>query len=255
MFTAFLGRGLVLAGIVAGLLAVSLPFAGEARYVDDGTTAAFLITLLALTSLLPADMGRDLLAACAGSAAFGFFLFVPAIYAFDSLGRLEAGAWLGLCTALIPIGALIVFAAEDAGVVSDRFDPGLDLLIGTIGIVLVAVGIWLDPFEDLGPNYWNLSSSGHALGLLLIVLVVVDAPLIAGAAHSSLPVAGAAVLSAAATFGLTVFGVVSAAFDDFGTLGAGAWLQAAGGILLLVGVVLPQLVRTQTAAPKSAPAA
>ena len=113
MSAALLGRGLVLAGIVAGLLAVSLPFAAETRYVDDGTTAAFLIVLLSFTSLLPAEIGRDLVAAAAGSAAFGFFLVIPSIYAFDSLGSLESGAWLGVCTALIPLGALVVFAQKE----------------------------------------------------------------------------------------------------------------------------------------------
>ena len=53
----------MIVGIVAGLLAVSLPFADGARYVDDGTAAAFLIVLLAFTSLLPAEAGRDLVAA------------------------------------------------------------------------------------------------------------------------------------------------------------------------------------------------
>ena len=113
MSAALLGRGLVLAGIVAGLLAVGLPVRRrETRYVDDGTAAAFLIMLLALTSLLPAEIGRDLSPRVAGSAAFGFFLVIPAIFAFDSFGGLDAGAWLGLCTALIPIGALVVLAAE-----------------------------------------------------------------------------------------------------------------------------------------------
>ena len=251
MSAGFLGRGLVLAGIVAGLLAVSLPSANDVRYVDDGTAAAFLITLLAITSFLPADIGHDLPAACAGSAAFGFFLFVPAIYAFGSLGRLEAGAWLGLCTALIPIGALLVFVTE--GTAETRIDATPGLLVATLGLVLVAVGIWLD-FSTLGPTYWNLSSSGHALGLLLIVLVVLDAVLLAAAAHSSLPVAGAAVLAAAVTFGFTVFVVVGAAFDSFGIMGAGDWVEAAGGTLLLVGVVVPQLARTRATAPETVPA-
>lgn len=250
MSAAFLGRGLVLAGIVAGLLAVSLPFADDSRYVDDGTTAAFLIVLLSLTSLLPAEIGRDLPAACAGSAAFGFFLLVPATYAFDSLGRLEAGAWLGLCTALIPIGALVVLAADAATPAPARFASGPGLLLGTTGLLLVATGIWLEFIKGLGPSYWNLSSSGHALGLLLILLVVVDAPLIAAAAHSSARVGHAALLAASATFGLTVFGVVSAAFDGFGALGAGAWVEAAGGTLLLVGIVLPGLIRTRAPAPE-----
>ena len=250
MAAGLLGRGLVLAGIVAGLLAVGLPFVDETRYVDDGTVAAFLIVLLSFTSLLPADIGLDLPAACAGSAAFGFFLFAPTVYAFDSLDRLEAGAWLGLCTALIPIGALVVFAADGA---VPRIDPGPGLLAGTIGLVLVAVGLWLD-FSTTGPTYWNLSSSGHALGLLLIVVVVTDAVLLAAAVHSSLQVAGAALLAAAVTFGLTVFMVVGAAFDSFGAVGTGAWIQAAGGTMLLAGVVLPGFIRSGSNSPAAAPA-
>ncbi len=252
MAAGFLGRGLVLAGIVAGLLAVGLPFVDGSRYADDGTVAAFLIVLLSFTSLLPAEVGRDLPAACAGSAAFGFFLFAPALYAFDSLGRLEAGAWLGLCTALIPIGALVVFIADEAP--APGIDAGPGLLAGTVGLVLVAVGIWLD-FSSTGPTYWNLSSSGHALGLLLIVLVVADALLLAAAAHSSLRLAGAALLAAAVTFGLSVFVVVGAAFDGFGAVGAGAWIQAAGGTLLLAGVVLPGFARSGSTTPAAAQAA
>jgi hypothetical protein len=45
--------------------------------------------------------------AALGAAAFGFFLYVPAVFAFDSLGLLGAGAWLGLCTLLIPLGVLV----------------------------------------------------------------------------------------------------------------------------------------------------
>jgi hypothetical protein len=249
---ALLGRGLVLAGIVAGLLAVSLPFAGETRYVDDGTTAAFLIVLLSFTSLLPAEIGRDLVAAAAGSAAFGFFLVIPSIYAFDRFASLESGAWLGLCTGLIPLGALVVLGAEGAGTKTPAIGRTPTLVVATIGLVLVAAGIWLDLGRD-GPTYWNASSSGHAAGLLLIVLVLADGGLLAAAAHSSARVGELVVLAASATFGFTVFAVVAAAFDDFGTLGAGAWIEAAGGVLLLGGVVLPRLIRSRTAVPDAAP--
>jgi len=249
--TALLGRGLVLAGVVAGLLAVSLPFTDGTPYVDDGTTAAFLITLLALTSLLPAEIGRDLPAACAGSAAFGFFLLIPAVYGFDGLGRLRSGGWLGLCTALIPIGAGLVLAAE--GTAGARISRGPGLLLATAGLVLVSVGIWLD-LGSGGPTYWNASSSGHAAGLVLIVLVVADALLLAAAAHSSMRTGDAAGLAAAVTFGFTWFVVVAAAFGDFSSVGTGAWIEAAGGALLLAGAVLPRLVRRETAAPDAVPA-
>ena len=116
------------------------------------------------------------------------------------------------------------------------------------------MGIWFD-WSSIGPTYWSLSSSGHALGLLLIVLVVADALLLAAAAHSSVGFAGAAVLAAAVTFGLSVFVVVGAAFDSFGAVGAGAWIQAAGGTLLLAGVVLPRFVRPGSTASAAAQAA
>jgi len=251
--TAFLGRGLVIVGIVAGLLAVSLPFADGARYVDDGTAAAFLIVLLAFTSLLPAEAGRDLVAAAAGSAAFGFFLFIPAVFAFDSLGRLEAGAWLGVSTALMPIGCLLVFAAGGGAAPAPAIDRGPGLLVGTVGLVLVAVGIWLDIGSD-GPTYWGASSSGHAVGIVLIVLVVVDAVLIAAAAHSSMQTGDLALLAAAVTFGYATFVVVGAAFDDFASLGPGGWIEACGGVLLLGGVVLARFSRSRSPAPAAVPA-
>jgi hypothetical protein len=241
----------VLAGIVAGLLAVSLPFADDSRYVDDGTTAAFLITLLALSSLLPADIGHDLPAACAGSAAFGFLLIGPASQAFDSLGRLGAGAWLGLCTVLVPIGALVVLAA-DGPVAAIGRGPGL--LVGTVGMVLVVVGIWLD-FASIGPTYWNLSSSGHVVGLLLIIFVVANAVLIAAAVHSPLRVGAASMLVVSTTFGFTAFAVIDFAFGGFNYVGAGGWVEAAGGTLLLGGVVLPALFRPGSPTPTPAPAA
>ena len=175
---AMLGRVVVLAGIVTGLLAVSLPYADGARYVDDGTTAAFLIVLLALTSWMPAEVGRDAIGAVAGSVAFGFFLFLPAIAAFDDLGRLDAGAWLGLCVVLIPAGALLTSRVDE----QIRIERDLGLLTATAGLVLVAAGIWLDASSD-GPSYWNLSSSGHAVGLLMLVLVAGTALLVGAAAH------------------------------------------------------------------------
>jgi len=58
MWTSLVGRGAILVGLICGLLAVSLPFVsqGGSRYADDGTAAAFLIVLLALTSWFPAEV-------------------------------------------------------------------------------------------------------------------------------------------------------------------------------------------------------
>ena len=149
---------------------------------------------------------------------------------------------------LIPIGALL---AAEAGSEVTGIDRGPGLLVGTIGLVLLVVGIWLDVGSD-GPTYWNGSSSGHAAGLLLLVLVVASAALIGAAAHSTRRVGYPAVLVAAATFGFSEVAFVSAAFGDFGSMGAGAWIEACGGVLLLGGIVAPQLVGSSAPAPAPA---
>ncbi len=119
MSVGFLGRAIAYVGIILGLLAIGLPLISDGdlttRYLDDGTTFAFLILALSYASYLPAEIGRDLPAAAVGAAAFGFYLWYPAYLAFDRLGLLGAGGWLGICTVLIPIGWLIVRSAEPGG--------------------------------------------------------------------------------------------------------------------------------------------
>jgi hypothetical protein len=226
MWTPFVGRGAVIVGLTCGLLAVSLPFVsdGSSRYVDDGTTAAFLIVLLSLSSWFPAAVGTARLCVVLGGAAFGFFLFVPVVFSFDELGSLGSGGWLGLCTLLIPVG--VIFAEPLAPSAATR---GLGEAVGLLGIVLLLVGIWL-PFGNGGPSAWNASSSGHALGLLLLLLAVLDAALLVAPGLADLRL-----LTAATTFGLAAAVVIASAFDQFGTLGAGAWLEACAGVLILVG--------------------
>jgi hypothetical protein len=248
-----LGRAIAIAGIVAGLLAVGLPFASGARYVDDGTAVAFLLVLLCFASWLPAEIGRDLLGAAAGAAAFGFFLFLPATAAFDQLGLLESGAWLGLCTVLIPIGALVGWSAEREPGRARAARPlsGLGLPVTLAGLVLIVVGIWLEAVSD-GATYWNNSSSGHAVGILMLLLVALSILLIAGPAFAPIPAIGNLdVLVVAATFGFVEFGLVASAFEDFGSMGAGAWVEACAGVLLVVGV----LRLRGAAAPRAAPSA
>lgn len=226
MWSSSVGRGAILIGLICGLLAVSLPFVSEggSRYADDGTAAAFLIVLLALSSWFPAEVGTARLCIVLGGAAFGFFLFLPAIFAFDRLGSLGSSGWLGLCTVLIPVG--VIFAEPLAPSTRDR---GLGDALGLLGIVLLLVGIWL-PHESGGPSAWNESSSGHALGLLMLLLAVLDAVLLVAPGLADLQV-----LTAAATFGLLGAPVIIFAFDQLGTLGAGAWLQACAGVLILAG--------------------
>jgi hypothetical protein len=236
----FVGRAIALAGIVTGLLAVGLPYAPGSRYADDGTVFAFLVVLLSFASWFTSDVGRDLLAAAGGAAAFGFFLFLPATAAYDSFGVLDSGSWLGLCAVLIPVGALVARRAgptPTAPGTRRSAARGLGLPVCTAALVLVVVGIWLDIASD-GPSYWNVSASGHAVGILMLVLVALNVVLIGGPAHLTVPdVANLDVIVAAVTFGFVEAGLVSTAFEDFGALGTGAWIEACAGVVLMVGVL------------------
>lgn len=255
MSTGLLGRGLVLVGIVTGLLAVGLPYTTGSRYLDDGTQFAFLVILLSLASWLPADVGPPLFGAAAGAAAFGFYLFIPSTAAFDSFGYLDSGAWLGLCTVLIPVGALVVWAAEKPAAPHVHDTRSVGLLVSTVGLALITIGVWFN-IGTHGPTYWHLASSGHAAGLLMLVLVVANALLIGAPAHSSMTAGNLDVLVAATTFGYVEVAWISAAFNGFGSLGAGSWLEACGGLLLIVGVLVPRSawVRELAAAGSGSPA-
>ena len=249
MTASVLGRAVVLVGLVCGLLAVSLPVlsgaGGSSRYVDDGTAAAYLIVLLSLSSWFPAEVGTARLCAALGGAAFGFFLFIPALLAFDRLGLLGPGAWLGLCTVLIPLGVL---AAEPSPAVRSGGRLGPGDAIALLGIALLVAGIWL-PIGSGGDSFWNASSSGHALGLLMVLLAVVDATLVAAPGLGDVRL-----VAAAATFGLLAAALVAAAFGELGTLGAGAWLEACAGGLILGGAVRwPALARYAPASLSQSP--
>jgi hypothetical protein len=228
------GRAIAAVGIVAGFLAigltvVSFPGGFSARHVDDGTATAFLLILLALSSHFPAEIGSDLRGAALGAAAFGFFLFIPARFAFDQLDVLDAGAWLGFCTVLIPIGLLVVRRdpAHASTSLPARPAVGPGLVLSLAGLVLIVVGIWL-PIDDGGPSYWNVS---HTLGILLLLLVAANLLNVWGGASDI------GLLVASTTFGLVVYAWVYHAFERLGSLGSGGWLEAVGGVVLLLGAV------------------
>jgi hypothetical protein len=234
------GRAIAFVGIVVGLVAIGLPLvtAGgiSSRYVDDGTVFAFLVITLAYASYFPAEIGRDMAAAAVGSTAFGFYLFFPAILAFDRLGNLGAGGWLGICTILIPIGALIVRSTESKPAAEATSSPGIGLaqLAAAVGLVLIVIGIWLPAGSgDNDASYWNVS---HTLGALMLLLVVLNVLFIGATLFSTVAAADLALLVAATTFGLVEANWIVSAFEDFGTMGAGAWLQTIGGVFLVLGV-------------------
>lgn len=258
MSVGFLGRAIAYVGIILGLLAIGLPLISDGdlttRYLDDGTTFAFLILALSYASYLPAETGRDLPAAAVGAAAFGFYLWYPAYLAFDRLGLLGAGGWLGICTVLIPIGWLIVRSAEPGGEGMQRRTAPSQAAIGAaaLGAILVLIGIWLPAYSGDGdPSSWDLSVT---LGILMLLLVLLTAVLSAAMVRSAPGAADLALLVAAATFGLVAQTWIHAAFEDFGRLGAGSWLLAIGGLVLVGGVAAIRRAVRPTYASEAIPA-
>lgn len=243
------GRATAAVGIVTGLLAIGLELvSGGGNYVEDGTAVAFLVITLSLASHFPAEIGSDLRGAAFGAAAFGYFLFVPATFAFDDLGSLGAAGWLGLCAVLIPVGYWMLRADEagHAPALASSSRPTLDanLALVLVGLVLVVVGVWLDAFDG-SESFWSRSIP---LGLLMLVLAALNALLAAWGAAAS----DTGVLVAATTFGLVEFAWVTTAFEQFDQLGAGGWVEAFGGLFLLVGVLAAR--RAAAAVPSAAAA-
>ncbi len=248
-------RGVAMLGIILGLLAVGLDLisAGGAtsHYFDHGVVAVFVIALLSMSSYLPAEVGYDTAGAAAGTAVFGFYLYVPAIFAFSHLGVLGAAAWLGLGTVLIPIGWAMLRRFErghgdeaPAPPARDEATAARDPLfaLSVAGLILMATGIWLPVVTD-GPSYWNASYSGHALGILLLIAVLANAATLLGPLVSTRRVsADWVLLVASAGFGLAAAQWLELAFDHLGSLGTGGWVEGMGGLLLIGGVVAMRLV-------------
>jgi hypothetical protein len=235
-------------GVVVGVIALFTSVLPGVKYTNDGTILAALIILLALAacalaaSLLLGKPELDLVAAVAGAVAFGLFLYIPSIVAFKHLSDLDAGAWLGVCAGLIPIGAGVAQLWHRR---SNAKAPGVNLwTLGVVaGLVMIVIAVW-SKVTDYGLTYWNASSSGHALGLLMLILVVASAVLIALALSSQkAELADLAEIVAAVLAGVAIAEGVGDAFGDFGILETGGWLALIGGLLLLASVILHRVVK------------
>jgi hypothetical protein len=257
-----LGRGIAAVGIVLGLIAIWVNYGGEAlgnsKYWDDGTLAGLLLILAILAVLALAgavSTGRrdyDLAYGALGGIAFGLYLFLPAVFAFDQWEFLDAGAWLGLCSALTFIGASIATWPSDRPV--GRPAP-IGVLLALVGLGLVVAGLFPDVESGGIGSYWNLTGSGHSFGILMIILVVLVA-LSIGAAYSMASGMDSAILLGAVTLGASLAVPVGEAFNNLGDLGAGAWLTAIGGIVLAVGVLaMRQMGQAGAPVPATAPPA
>jgi hypothetical protein len=231
------GRAIAALGVVLGFVAIWFDIysgvGSSATYSDDGTVLAFLLIALILCAAQLAA-GREIGAAVAGSAALGFYLFIPATLGFDKFGYVGTGGWLGICTVLIPLGIGYSLISGRAGVHRPSLESAAPAILGR---VLCLVAIWLTALDG-APSFWNVSQSGHALGLLMLILVLAGAALGAMTAFGSATRAAAdwLLMLAAVTFGLFSALLIGNAFGEFGRLGTGGWLAAAGSIVLLVGV-------------------
>jgi hypothetical protein len=231
------GRAIAAVGVVLGFVAIWTDiYSGlgtSSTYSDDGTVLVFLLIALILSAAQLAA-GRQIGAAIAGSAALGFYLFIPATAGFDKFGYLGIGSWLGVCTVLIPLGIGYSLMSVRGPVNRPSLESAAPAICGRI---LCIVAIWLTALDGR-PSFWNLSSSGHALGLLMLIIVVVGAALGAMLTFGSATRAAAdwLLILAAVTFGLFSALLIGNAFGEFGRLGTGGWLAAAGSIVLLIGV-------------------
>jgi hypothetical protein len=237
-----------LLGVVLGFIAlfVKIIDPSNAKYTDDGTILTALIIALGLAacclaaSLLLGKVELDLTAAVAGAVAFGLFLYIPSFMAFKYVDKLSWGAWLGVCAGLIPLGA---GAAQLWHKRSDAKAPGVTLwtVAAAIGLVLMAIGIWLK--RASGVSYWNTSYSGHALGLLMLLLVIASAVLIAVAVNAKkAELADLALIVSGIAVGVAFAEVVGAAFS-FDGLGTGAWVELIGGLVLLLALTVSRVVK------------
>lgn len=242
MSDALMGRAIAGVGVVLGFAAIFTAdesFGGFSRkYSDDGTVLAFLLITLILTAmLLAAGFGGrsdlDAAAAVAGSAVFGFYLLIPAAHGFDAFGSVGTGGWLGVCTGLIPLGLASSMMSRQTTVTRPGIEAAAPAILGRI---LCVVAIWLTALDG-GPSYWNLSSSGHALGLLMLLVAIVGVLL--GFATTfvatSAATAHGALIVGAISFGLYEALLIGNAFGDFGRLGTAAWLGSVGALVLLLG--------------------
>ncbi len=226
------GRVIAGVGVVLAFVAIWIDAVPGSSYWDfDGTVAAFGIALAAIAALLlvagsAGKAGNGALFA-AGAVLLGFWAWFPAATAFSDWDQTRAGMWLAFAGgALIAIGAAVSFVVA-GGASSTPAGPSPAALAAGLGIALVFPGIFIDASE--GQSYWD-GPLGHSLGILMLILAVAAA--LAWAA--TFAGAGTRGLDAAVTLvllGLVAFVPVGAAFGDFGSLDAGAWIAFAGGIL------------------------
>jgi hypothetical protein len=252
-----LGRGIAAVGILLGLIAIWVDFGPTSYWSYDGSLGGLLLILelVALLAFVGAvttgERDFDVAYGAVGGIAFGIYLFYPAVFAFHQWDQLDAGSWLGVCSALTFIGASIATWATDRPV-GRPSAVGAVLALG--GLAMVVAGLFPN-FVSGGGSYWSVSGYGHSFGVLVIILVVLEALSIA-AAWSMSSGMDSAVLLGGVVLGASIAIPDEYAFNHFGQLGTGAWLMGVGGLAVAIGVlIMRQLAEERVPAPAPPPPA
>jgi len=226
------GRAIAAVGVGLAIAAIWIDVLEGTTYWSDGTTGVFLLVLAALAALgLAAGYAgrpRNGAVFAAGAVLLGFYGWIPVALAFNDWDQTRAGAWLGVAgAALIVIGAGSAYLASGGASDTPAGLAGPSLAAG-LGIALVFPGIFIDSLA--GTSYWSNPGLGHSLGIVLLILVIASglawAAAVTGRRARGLDQALTLVL-----LGLLAVYPVGAAFGDFGSLDAGAWIAFAGAIL------------------------
>jgi hypothetical protein len=247
MEAATTGRLVAAVGVATAFLgiwlnAVDTPEFSISYWDLDGTLAGVLLALAWLAGLAVAGaflVGHpafDVTLGAAGSVLFGLYLFFPAGAAFSQWDTLGRGAWLGVCSGLIVLGAALALG-KSAEEVSALGSDGL--AVAALGWALVLAGIWLNANVEGGSYFNPANTEQRGVGILFLILLGLWA-LAALAAVKTREPAPFALAAAVAlmTFGLAFFIPASAAYGGLGDLRMGTWLPLAGAALLSVGSML-----------------
>ena len=211
---------------------------GWVAYYSHWINAAFILVMLG-AALLYLFVGREEVTELLGAILFGFLFTVPYCAVVGNAGKFGAGAWLGLGTLAIPLGAHLARPLEERG----RFKIGrptraaLVLVMSGIAVcLLVPPALALVGYQSRA--FWYMPGSARAIMLLIAVLcflIGLFALAMAVATERALRFASAARCLAAFLFGiglsLVFFNVWHAATAVI-ALPAGGPVEAFGGAMV-----------------------
>ena len=261
---ALVGRVVSAVGVVCGFLGIWLSaieiggLGSESYWNLDGTLGAYLLILTILCALLLAaaatDAPTDLMLGAVGATLFGTYAFFPAAFATNQWELLGSGAWLGVCSALIPIGVAETTGLGTSPSAGTSGGSPIGRFVAAVGLILVLIALFLTVDRASG-TYWSVRGAGHSLGILFLIFIVLGAlGLGLGLAMRSRPADLAGGAGVFCVLGLALFDPVASAFGDLGDLRAGAWLAFAGAILAAAGTVTALRSPSGGAVTASAPA-